>query len=224
MKNNRDRKGGAGGLGDIFRSRSGKIAEPDQIENEDQDAMVNGDDPSEDQTKTKREKRGGGIGDMFRARSGSRGRSRKKELENGEEETGREEFEQRKSPGIFGSLRRGKSRSRVPQPREEEDVGRELPLAPPDMQDQVEHTMKESPERESHAEEAVAKGRKSPGGGLGSLFFGKGRDRAPPLPSSPPPATPTETTSSFLRSATTQKSVRRPGVRQPPALRPLDRP
>ena len=92
------------------------------------------------------------------------------------------------------------------------------------MQDQVEHTMKESPERESHAEEAVAKGRKSPGGGLGSLFFGKGRDRAPPLPSSPPPATPTETTSSFLRSATTQKSVRRPGVRQPPALRPLDRP
>jgi len=84
--------------------------------------------------------------------------------------------------------------------------------------------MKESPERESHVEEAVAKGRKSPGGGLGSLFFGKGRDRAPPLPSSPPPATPTETTSSFLRSATTQKSVRRPGVRQPPALRPLDRP
>ena len=84
--------------------------------------------------------------------------------------------------------------------------------------------MKESPVRESHAEEAVAKGRKSPGGGLGSLFFGKGRDRAPPLPSSPPPATPTETTSSFLRSATTQKSVRRPGVRQPPALRPLDRP
>merc|ERR1719458_1947973 len=66
MKNNRDRKGGAGGLGEIFRSRSGKIAEPDRIENEDQDAMVNGDDPREDQTKTKREKRGGGIGDMFR--------------------------------------------------------------------------------------------------------------------------------------------------------------
>ena len=233
MKNNRDRKGGAGGLGEIFRSRSGKIGEPEHIENEDQDAMVNGEDTREGSSsmKSKREKRGGGIGDMFRARSGSRGRSRKKELENGEEETGREEFEQRKSPGIFGSLRRGKSRTRIPQPREEvtgdkneQDAGQELRQAHPYIQDQEEHTMKESPVREYHAEEAVAKGRKSPGGGLGSLFFGKGRDRAPPLPSSPPPATPTETTSSFLRSATTQKSVRRPGVRQPPALRPLDRP
>ena len=232
MKTNRDRKGGAGGLGEIFRSKSGKIGEHQQIENEDHDAMVNGEDTREvsNSMKSKREKRGGGIGDMFRARSGSRGRSRKKELENADEETGKEEFEQRKSPGIFGSLRRGKSRTRIPQPQEEvtggknEDVGQELLQAHPDVQDQEEHTMKESPDRESYAEEAVAKGRKSPGGGLGSLFFGKGRDRAPPLPSSPPPATPTETTSSFLRSATTQKSVRRPGVRQPPALRPLDRP
>ena len=228
LANNRERKG----LGEsLFRSKSGKIGEQDQIENE--ETMVNGEDQGEgsNSVKTKREKRGGGIGDMFRARSGSRGRSRKKEMDDGDDEAGREEFEQRKSPGIFGSLRRGKSRTRVTQPREEvvegkseEDIGQELPEAHPAVQDQEEHIVKESPERESHVGESVSKGRKSPGGGLGSLFFGKGRDRPPPLPSSPPPATPTETTSSFLRSATTQKSVRRPGVRQPPALRPLDRP
>ena len=229
MRSSRDKGGGAGGLGEMFRSKSGKVGEleSDQKDHQDNDTIVNGE--GSHPIKSKGEKRGGGIGDMFRARSNSRGRTRKKDTEEGEEGTGQEESEQRKSPGIFGSLRRGKSRSRAAQPPQAVEVTgtnleKDKKEEHPDGQEQDEQTGKESPLRESQVEEVVAKGRKSPGGGLGSLFFGKSRDRAPPLPSHPPPATPTETTSTFLRSATTQKSVRRPNVRQPPALRPLDQP
>ena len=129
---------------------------------------------------------------MFRARSNSRGRTRKKDTEEGEEGTGQEESEQRKSPGIFGSLRRGKSRSRAAQPREAVEVTgtnleKDKKEEHPDGQEQDEQTGKESPLRESQVGEVVAKGRKSPGGRLGLPFVWQEPRScpSPPEPSSP---------------------------------------
>ena len=142
----------------------------------------------------------------------------------------------RKSPGVFGSSglfgssKRSKSKTRGPPPQKmKEAEPQELHQLGDNFAHEEIGVEQEQPSPDSQeVQEAPRKSSKSPGG-LGSLFSSLSKPRPPPLPSSRPPlpaptaSPPPAQAAAFIRSSS-QKSVRRPGLRQPPALRPLDSP